>query len=492
MIRKIKPDHIYWFYLAVLVKFLVCFYLYYAKKEHLPTIETFFISSGDTYSYLDCIDNLINEGTYSPFYRMPGVGAPYFLLRQFFEPNLSYTLFTIIQILLDAFACFLLSKLAYQITKNKLFFLFTFILSITNSYYSVFSIWLNSEALCTSSLIISLYYFYQAILIEERKMISFLLSGFFITWAIFCRPIYAPLLILYSVGIVFYLYKNKVRQIAKYVCLFLFPFIIFDALWVYAGYKHTNKIIFLQHSEYTISKEGNEYGEAYIYENWKLSLFKYVQGFGGDIVDWNPESEISWFGTHKEIPSNIQNLPTYAVSKTVTIDSLLDIKNNIKLLYSSKDAFLIDSLRDLLDEKLVRFSSIYKQEKPFQYHIMSRVLTFKKMIIQNPTYNLYNRTFSNLNIFEKGIKVLYLLLYYMYILGAFLSVYFILKEKRLIVFLPIILIAGYGLSIYSFLRFCEFRYIVPIVPFLLILSAYALCSFFSIFISYGKNSVSRP
>lgn len=491
MINRIKPYHISWFYLAVIIKFIVCFYLYYAKNEHLPTFETFFIVTGDTYSYLDCIDNLINEGTYSPFYRMPGVGTPYFLLRQFFEPNISYTLFIIIQILLDAFSCFLLAKLAYQITKNKLFFLFTFILCVTNSYYSVFSVWLNSESLCTSSLIISLYYLYQGILKNDRNNISFLLSGFFVTWSIFCRPIYAPLLILYSIGIVYYLYKNKFRQIAKYIFLFLFPFLFFDALWVYAGFKHTNKIFFLQHSDYTFSKEGNEYGEAYILANWKLSLFKYVQGFGGDIVDWNPESEISWFGTSKTIASNVKSLPTYAVSKTVTIDSLLDIKNNIKLLYSSKDAFLTDSLRELLDEKLVRFSAIYMQEKPFQYHIMSRIINLKKMIIQNPTYNLYNRTFSNLNIFEKGIKIVYLILYYVYIFGSFFSFFFILKEKKRVVFLPIILVAGYGLSIYPFLRFCEFRYIVPVIPFLLILSAYTLCSFFSIFINYGKNPLPR-
>jgi len=491
MLKKINHDSFGWLVVAFIAKLLLGLYLVYSITGLFPHYNTFYIKAADTFSYLDCIDNLIQYGSYNPFYRMPGVGVVYYFLRQLFDIDLARTLLVMIQIFLDAYACFALSKLIYQIMQNKVAFLITFFLTVSSSYYSLYNVWLMSESICTSTLVLSVYYFYQGINREKNKNSNFLFSGFFLTWAIFCRPIYVPLIALYVLGILYYSFRLKPIQIIKYVFIFLFPFLFFDSLWVYAGYKHTGKFYPLQHSDYEFTKESKEYTEAYITHDWKLSLFKYVQAFGGDIVDWNPDSDISWFNTNKSVKSKLQELPKYAYSKTITLDSLLEVKNNIILINSTKDPKQIDSLSNFIDTKLMRYTEIYKNEKPIHYHLLSRIIIFKKLIVQNATYNLYGKSFSELKLYEKGVKILYLLLYYMYIVGAILSLIFIIKDRKLRQFLPIILVAAYGLAIYPFLRLCEFRYIVPAMPFVLLLCAYTLFSIYNVIFN-GKNTLSRP
>ncbi len=477
--KYINPNKKYiWISLAFIIKILLSIYLLHSITNPENTAQTFAILAGDTFSYFGTFDNLISKGGYDPFYRMPGVGFMYYLFRLLFSQQISYGFFILFQIFFDTLACYFLSKLAYQLLNSKTFFLIVFILSVTNSYFSVFNIWLLSESICTSALIFSIYYFYQAISYSKQKNKSFLLSGFFITWAIFCRPIYMPFLVIYIVIFVFCLYKNNKELLLKSLLIFCAPFIFFDAIWVYVGYQHSHKIYILQHSNYSLNEENNSKQEAYQMEKWKKALVQYIVAFGGDAVDWNPDAEITWFGTNtnKKL-RKVQHLPMYAFTKNITKDSLLMIKENIQILHQTAiEQQIKDSIKNRIEETMVRYRSEYISQKPLQYHFFSRVIILKKLIFHQPTYNLYYKQYTQLNILEKTIKIFYFLLYYMYIFGFFISFVFIILNQKIYLFLPIILLVLFGVSIYPYLRLCEYRYIVPVMPFILLLCSYSIFS----------------
>ncbi len=493
--EKIHAENKYkWISIAFFIKILILTYFFFQKKDISTEFSFLGFIAGDTFSYFGAIDNLLDIGQYNPFYRMPGVGIVYFFLRLVFSKAISYTIFVAFQLIFDAVACYLLSKLAFQLTKSRLFFIITFILSVSNSYYSVFTIWLMSESVCTSTLIFSVYYFYQALFYSKNKNKALFLSGFFITWTIFCRPVYFPLFILYTLQIAYYFYKNNEKKILKSIVIFMFPFIVFDGLWIIAGYQHTHELHILQHSNYTINNDEKADKEAYILETWKLELFKYVHAFGGDIVDWNPDADITWFNTNKSIlQSKIHTLPNYAFSESVNEDSLIIIKKNIEILCqpnSSKQ--LKDSICKYTEQTLIRYRTNYIKQRPLQYYVFSRIIIFKKLIFQQPTYNLYSKQYNNLKIIDKLIKISYIVLYYFYMLGCLISFLFIWLNRKIYLFLPIILLTAFGMLIYPYLRLCEYRYIVPVMPFVLLLNAYTIYSIINLFVKEdGKNTLPR-
>jgi hypothetical protein len=483
--KYIQPNQKYiWIPLAFIFKMLLSLYLLHSILLNSDQItQTYAMVAGDTFSYFGAFDNLISKGEYDPFYRMPGVGFIYYLFRLLFSQQISHAFFVLFQIVFDSIACYFLSKLAYQLTKSKLFFVITFILSVSNSYFSVFNIWLLSESLCTSSLILSVYFFYQAILHKHQKEKSILLCGLFISWAIFCRPIYVPVLLFYFILFTFYLYKKNIKLLSRYLLIFISPFLLFDAIWVYAGYQHSHKLFFLQHSSYQTSKENNKNTEAYMREPWKIALVQFVTSFGGDVVDWNPDAEITWFNANIQFKQSKEcKLPGYAFTDYYNQDSLVLVKRNIEIIYDSLTKNPVrDSLKATTEQSLTRFTQNFKKQKPFHYHVLSRLIILKKFLFHQPTYNLYSKPFNELNKINKTIKLLFFLMYYIYLFGFFMSLIYLLINKKILLFLPVLLLVFFGIGIYPFLRFCEYRYIVPVIPFLLFLSSYTIYSILKLF-----------
>lgn len=479
-----------WITLSIIIKILVCLYLYNIKVNSENVTHYFAISGGDTFSYFGSIDHLIKDGNYTPFYRMPGVGAVYFVFRLFFTQSASINLFVFFQIALDVLACYALSLLAFQISKSRLFFIITYILAVTNSYYGVFDLWLLSESICTSTIIFSVYFLYQSIY-NSKKIKYFLLSGFFIAWTIFCRPVYIPVLVIYVIVLMYNLYSDK-RLLFKSIIVLCLPFVIFDAIWVFSGYQHDKKIFILQHSNYEINKKDNKNQEAYQTENWKIGLVKYVQAFGGDVVDWNPDADIAWFNTNTGIKNKINHLPRYAFTNTINEDSLLEIKKGIEIINQPTiEKGIKDSIKNNIELRLMRFTKNYKDEKPIHYYFISRIIILKKLLFHQATYNLFQKPYSELSRLNKGIKIYYLLIYYVYLVGFFLSFFLIILNRKIHLFLPIILVALFGILIYPALKYCEYRYIVPVVPFMLFLSSYSIYSIISLLINKnGKNTLS--
>ena len=121
MLKKINHDSFGWLVVAFIAKLLLGLYLVYSITGLFPHYNTFYIKAADTFSYLDCIDNLIQYGSYNPFYRMPGVGVVYYFLRQLFDIDLARTLLVMIQIFLEVLFLNFQSGLSHQLVKAQPF-----------------------------------------------------------------------------------------------------------------------------------------------------------------------------------------------------------------------------------------------------------------------------------------------------------------------------------------------------------------------------------
>ena len=172
-------------------------------------------------------------------------------------------------------------------------------------------------------------------------------------------------------------------------------------------------------------------------------------------------------------------------------DSLLEVKSLLDIIIRDPNRqYNKDSIETIVVGKLQRYLDSYKSEKPIMYYLVSRFIIFKKLIIHNPTYNLYQTPFSNLKWYEKAIKLFYFLQYYICFLGFFIIMFFVLLMRRLNVLIPIILIALYGILIFPFLKLCEYRYLVPIMPFVIALSVFPFL-FVYLRLFYGKDTLFR-
>ena len=80
----------FWLGLAFVIKLSLFIYFLHQADKSIFEFNTKVIaqSTGDTFSYLTPIDNLLQSGNYDPDYRMPGYGVVYLLFRIFFNQML--------------------------------------------------------------------------------------------------------------------------------------------------------------------------------------------------------------------------------------------------------------------------------------------------------------------------------------------------------------------------------------------------------------------
>src|SRR5690349_11339002 len=106
-------NYILWMSMALLFK--VFFFLSFF---HYLTVEPGVLGSviGDTGSYFSPIESLLETGSYSPDFRMPGYGGVYFLFRLFFSSTAAINIIIVSQWILAAVSSYLLAVAVYNFT----------------------------------------------------------------------------------------------------------------------------------------------------------------------------------------------------------------------------------------------------------------------------------------------------------------------------------------------------------------------------------------
>lgn len=466
----------FWFMLALVIKSM--FFALRIEDMHPVNANyhgTFAFESADTSTYIDPIESLLKEGTYYDDYRMPGLGWLFFLLRMVLPLGHALDSLVIIQLLLSSLSVYLLAKIAFLIFQQAIFFYATFVLYAISIFVSYYDNILLTESLCTSSLICSVYFLIKL----HRSNTDYILSGLFITWSIFLRPVYAPLILAFLLFVLVTvrskLKKNSGSFNWKYSLLFITPFLILDGLWTLRNYEKYKRIYPLTKSFHYSSTE----------DSYLVSLFNFVKAYGGSIVWWNPGSDITFFlqddfARYKKIEVMP---PAYIYTSKFNYDSLFTIKQMIAELKSSdvtveKKTLLNKSIKI----KLETYTNSIRREKPILYYFTSRLRLLKTFLIHSGTSNLFNKSRNELTKIELLLKVFYSLLYLFVILfGLIGCALLLLKGFSNVLFLFLSSVGWYcALAIPFLLKFDEYRYFVPGYPFFLISGIYAFINIFTL------------
>ncbi len=453
-----------WVTLAVLIRsFFFLFKVYTAPDStvHYPGI--FASEASDTVSYFGPIDSLLQAGSYSDDHRMPGYGWVYMLLRLALPVRTSLNSVAILQLLLSSISVYVLAKLAARVFQSVPYFYAVFLAFALSTYTALWDHVLLAESFCTSALVFSHYW----LLTANSEKRHYLLSGLMLTWCVFLRPVTVPLLALFGLYILLRPGLGSLAGVARWrlFAAFLAPFLMLDGAWTLRNYRvHGGFYPLMTTIGYKGEKESH-YG----------ALIRFVQAFGGSTVWWAPRAEMTFF-----IP-----LPTSARSSDTTVrfrddiytskfdqSSLVEVRNMLGVLRD--DSVALDRKRPLEAEVIRRLDSYtisIRDEKPFLYHVVSRLRVAKTFLLHSGTYNLFTRPSSELRTWELAIKVFYSLLYcFVVLFGLLGAVWLALRgdlESRLVSFTTLFLTFVHPILF----KMDEFRYLSPAYPFLILSAA---------------------
>ncbi len=471
-----------WFALALLIKSAIFLFkvneLSSIENRHFPALIA--REAGDTYTYLQPVENLIFNGNYDDDFRMPGYGWIYYLLRAIFQTATALDFLVIFQLLLASFSVYILAKIAELLFKKQIYFYLTFTLYALSSFVSLYDPILLTESFATSSLIISFYFFF----LPDMSKKQFVASGLFLTWCIFLKPVFAPLLIVFSFFLILKirLKKQETRlQISKMLAAFLIPFLLVDGIWTVRNYKVHQGFYPLTTSLYFASTN----------ESYLGALFQFLHAYGGSIVWWEPGADITYFKPLTQ--ANQKKLkvqpPAYIYTTEFTPDSLLSVKNKIALIDNPEtDSVQRMELTVQVKEQLNRYTQSIKKEKPILYYFASRIKVCKTFFLHSGTYNLFNQASSELNVVKFFFKVIYSLLYLavagLGVLGLVIILFRTRQDLNLLFFALCSIYAGFSFPL--LLKLDEYRYFVTAYPLFLIAGIFASMSIFG----FLKNKLS--
>ena len=426
------------------------------------------VQGGDTDSYFLPIEKLLNEGSYIPDYRMPGYGLIYFIIRLFIDKVLAYNIVIILQWVLSSISIYFLAKSVFIATGKTALFFITFFLYLFSTSTNVLDYYLLTESFSTSALIFSIYFLVTYMNNNLKR--SAILSGLFICWSIFMRPVLLPILGIYIFVIVrhFYIQKKTSRSIIINALLICLPFIVFDSIWTIRNYIIHNKLTPLTTTQYPLDIELTYYNE----------LMGFVIAWGGDRTWWNENAEIRWFiNNEKKFGPYLKDLPDNIYTSKFNRDSLLKIKEGINIIDNPiSDSSTKAKATIKIKKSLKYFTESIAQEKPFLYYIKSKIQIGWKFIAHSGTPWLFQMKFSDLSIFKKMVKITYTIFYILIMVLGFTGILILFVRSKNqhsgILLFPIISL--YLLIIHPFLGHVEYRYLIPIYPLMLVCSSYTI------------------
>lgn len=470
-----KP--LYWIILALLIKAVFFAYFLVSRQYSNDEIRGFIgATTGDYYSYIGSIENFINKGIYSPDHRMPGYGIIYLFFRLFFKQGMSLNIMIFLQYILYSISIYYLAIIGMKLFNSNRVFYLTYYLNLAIIFPFMYEIYTQPECFTIASLIFSIYYFVK--FSENRKSNDIFYSGILFAWTIFLRPIFLPVFAIYGFLIFISFIRKKItlQNVIKYYIIISLPFIVFDSAWTLRNYKTYHKIIFLQKSMY--------YQEQLNY--FEVDLIKFIQSWGGDATYWNPKAEIRWFNFKNSDKNEAildtkdvnETLPDYIYTTKFNSDSLLKLKGLIADYFNiPANTKQKTTLSNCIRNKLQDYTLSIKTERPFLYCIIAPSVLFKKFLIHQISFT----NTKGVSFIKKISKDYYNFMYNILIILCLISFLFIAFLKKYDVKLIVHLIVIYIFIVFPvFLRFVEYRYIIPVIPLIILCASYCIDEMYKI------------
>ncbi len=471
----------FWIFLGILVKTLpLLFLLHNRPTSDMPGIWG--ATMDDTHTYIDPIEDFLKTGTYNPGYRMPGYGFIFLLFRLFLPYTCACNILITFQFLLAGISVYYLALTAKHIFKDNRPFYICYYLFLISIYSNYFDGWLLTESLCCSALILSVWFFVKYY--QTFKSKNLLFSGLLITWAIFLRPVFLPVILVYVFILIFHKQsqtprEDKVRIASQSpfnswrqtILFFLLPFLLIDGAWITFNYTRQQKIIPL--TNLYVSKADTTY---------ERPLREFIRSWGGSADFADNTNYMLWFGFHLGGMPNPKTysvqLPDYIYTSKFNKDSLLELKGmitslNDSILSSARGAQYESELKEKL--RIYRLSLI--NEKPFLYYFQAPVLHCLPHFLLGPETKIYLKRFNLSGILGSVSKGIFTFYYYFIIIlgiaGAVTLLFKGLSKNKLILLAASI--PSFTIIVHScILRFTDNRYLMPAWAFLIICASYII------------------
>lgn len=425
---------------------------------------------GDTFSYLDPIDNLIETNRY--FFwngqravfvgRMPYYGTPYFLLRLFFEKSLARDLLVFLQVFFSSAATICFACLCFAATKKNWCFWLGYALYLLSFNLSALDLILIPESF-PLSLIVFFLYFCQRYK-TEKKSKMFYAASVFLALLTLLKPYFVLLYPLFYIEVAFvsgtFVAPLNLENIGVFVRRAAVSGLILVALllpWAARNYIHSGEIIFSQEDVYA----------GYDYTQSMLAFRRFTAAWGGDEV-WrntptpNPSAYFlqEYSGVHNQI-----KLPAHVFAEGYGIEDVERVRADFLRLqnrFSPETDVLVAAQFDRLTE-------IYKRERPLMYYIGSGFIAAKRLILHTNSEFLLAFLSPNSSCFQHWQNIFRVFNASIYLFSVLFGlagiIIFAIKRKISIMFL----IAPFFLIVYFafFDGYASARYFIPACPALL-------------------------
>jgi hypothetical protein len=468
-----------WFTVALLSRLVLLAAVFLSAKKHFPErLEGFAFVQNDCQYFLDPVDVYLERGQMElreregiPFAgRMPGYSAPYFLLRLVFERATALSILMLLQILLSAAAVVITAWLASQWFSGRYVFHGVFFLMLFSFHLLVFDFFTLAESFSVSAFCFFLYFFHR--FYHSRKNSHLVWAGFFMAWLIFLRPFAATLFILIPACLMVAFFRKSISFTQAVVSGFIFimPFLLFESAWIYRNYRALGKFVPLETS---ITES---YGERGAYRTSAVAIRQLIFAWGGETGEFYAGSEADWFHNAEPADAAAYIFKPHVFYASFNKDSLIELKRifNRSIDFSLSDHEL-DSLNRLAASMANRWAKEYQSKNKIRYYLLNPAKRFKSLMTSNATMLIPFPAFSEMNLMEKGIKVISMFHYYLITAFGMIGTWWYFFKFRfcnpvaaLVALAPWVLIV----TIVMASDIMQFRYILTATPVWIVFSVY--------------------
>lgn len=436
---------------------LAVYFSYLGNCDH-PDLSIGYLAkaSGDTFSYIGSVDNLITEGTYyfwngvRKVYagRMPYYGAPYFLFRLFFDKPLASDLMVLLQIFFDTLATVYFARLCRDILKNKAAFWFGYILYLLSFNFFQTALLMHPESFSLNFITLFFYLFHRWWSGENKSAVWS--ANIFLSLAVLLKPYFAPT---YLFFLLIYarrerlLSLNRIKPLFMKMVLFGLPLSLMLAPWFFRNW--------IFYGQPVVTQEG--YLAGYNYTDSDLAFKKFSAGWGGDIAWWDAESPACHFKLNPPVRCTF-TYPSYSLTDGYTLKDIEDVRADY-IEYQKKPT---PEMEKVVIGKFNRLTDIYKSERPFMFYIGSSFIRIKTMTWHSNNYNLPIHTENQcFQPYQLLFKVIQSIIYQLgLVLGLIGIIWLTIKRKISFIFLFVPLSLIIIIAFYA--RFAEARYLSPL------------------------------
>ncbi len=443
--------------LAIKLALFLFFLKFFTPTRPVDLVGFWGGATNDTASYLQPIEEALSFR--DPFrvfdYRMFGYGLPYFAFRWLLAKPAALNAVIVTQLLISSLSVYLLALVALRLFGSPRSFVLTFFgyfLVPIVSYYDVIAL---TESFSTSALILSLYFLFTS---RGRRQLT--VSGACLTWCVFLRPAFFPVVALGSLYILVDARVVGYRRALSCATLFLAPLLLAEGVWVVGRYE---------------SGAASDFAFPSAFHPVYLDEAKHSQALIGFLKaigeDWQVQP---WFYSHSVAPG------VNCIVETSRFDcrDLENLRRRALLAQSNLVTFNPDTPRSealaqnrIINDELEAYTRSVKKEHPVYYYIVAPAKYLIRLLTASSTYRMFggyptmSRSWLPFRLVIDGMAwVLQLSFSAAVLWGWSRSV----EKGKLALVCGVV---GYFYLVHALLfRMNDFRYVVPVLPLLVMIT----------------------